>query len=199
MATSAEKEKALADLLGDKSLAEAVIKQAEATEKSADDRGLKYKEVEATEKTMTGTPTAVPATGANGINPIGLEKDKQKKAEGSAGEEASESAAESASEPDYEKMMKGLTPHIAKLIEEKMKAGAKESAEKEKGLQATIDQIAADVKELKGDLPRGIRAGGFRASVSEATILPGMNQKSADPTTQLDSIIDGWINAGKQH
>jgi hypothetical protein len=190
MATSKEKQDALAALLGDPALAESIIKQAEATEKAADDRGLKYKEEkpaeptpetpapEVTAKALSGEPTAVPAHGSSGLmKAFGLDDDDDKEA-------------------ITEKMYKAFAPRFEKMIEEKMKAGAKETAEKEAGLKATIDQIAADVKELKGDVPRGLQ-GGFRASLSDMTILKEINTKSAPEVGTLDSVIDQLMGIKK--
>ena len=168
MATSKEKFDALAALLGDTSLAESVVKQAEATEKAADDRGLKYKEGEP-------TPEA--------------ETDKAKSDEGKPGEEKTEPKTEAAAEPDWEAMAKWLAPHLMKMIDEKMAAAKKEQTDKEAGVTAQIAALETQVKELIGEQPRGLRSG-FRASLSEATILTDVKFKDASQGDPLDSVVD---------
>jgi len=53
MTTKEQKVKELADLLGDQALADAVIKQVGATEKAADERGLRYKQAAETQAEVT--------------------------------------------------------------------------------------------------------------------------------------------------
>lgn len=192
MATSKEKQDALAALLGDPALAESVVKQAEVVEKSAEDRGMKFKEdtppeappapeapaAEIATKAPAGEPTAVPAHGSGGLM----------KAFGLADDDDGEAIAE--------KMYKALAPRFEKLIAEKMNAGAKESTDKEAGLKAALDAIAADVKELKGDVPRGLQ-GGFRASLSDMTIVPNINTKGASESNSLDSVVDQLMGLKK--
>jgi hypothetical protein len=184
MATSKEKQDALAALLGDQTLAESVIKQAEATEKAADDRGLKYKEEkpaepeapapEVTTKAPTGEVTAVPAHGESGLlKAFGLSADD---------DEAT----------CKEKIGKVLNA----MLDAKMSASAKEAAEKEAGLTSKIEVLEKTVKELSGDVPRGLQ-GGFRASLAEATILSNINLKAAPAGDPLDGVIDQLMGVKK--
>jgi len=168
MATSKEKTDQLAALLGDAALAESVIKQAESTEKAALDGGLKYKE----------TPA-----------PIVAETDKAKSDEAKPGEDKTEPKAEAAAEPDYEMMAKALAPHLMKMVEEKMLAAKKEQTDKEAGMLAQITTLETQVKELIGDVPRGLRSG-FRASLSEETVLKNIQFKDAAQGDPLDSVVD---------
>jgi hypothetical protein len=165
MATSKEKQDQLAALLGDAALADSVIKQAESTEKAALESGLTYKEEPA---------------------PIVAETDKAKSEKVKPGEEKAEPVAV---QPDYEAMAKAMAPHLMKMIEEKMAASAKERAEKEAGLAAQITTLETQVKELIGEQPRGLRSG-FRASLSESTILKDIQFKDAAQGDPLDSVVD---------
>lgn len=186
MATSKEKTDALAALLGDQALAESVIKQAEATEKAADERGLKFKEQETpaapaeqpatpATKEPTGDVTAVPAHGESGLmKAFGLSP-----------------------EDDEATCKEKIGKVLNAMLDAKMSAGAKETAEKEAGIKAQLESLTNDVKELKGDVPRGLQ-GGFRASLAEATILSNINTKSAPAGDPLDSVIDQLMGVKKQ-
>lgn len=177
MTTKEQKVKELADLLGDQALADAVIKQVGATEKAADERGLRYKQAAETQDEVKPTEkAAVPAHGSGGLmSAFGLSDD------------------------DDETTIK---EKVGKMIGEVVKgymAEMKEAATKEASDRAALtEQIAAlqqTVKELVGEQPRGF-FGGFRPSQSETTIMSGITHKSvnADP---LDSVLDQLMGVKK--
>jgi hypothetical protein len=180
MTTKEEKVAQLTNLLGDASLADAVLKQVEATEKAAEERGLKYKQQT---ESKTDKAKAEPP------------------AEDTPAEEKTEPKKEAAAEPDYEAMAKGVAPYIMKMVEEKMAGAKKEYTEKEAGLETAINELTKQVKELIGDQPRGF-FGGFRPSQSGATLLKDAQGQpialkdapSADP---LDSVIDQLIKGAQ--
>ena len=107
------------------------------------------------------------------------------------------------------KAYKAMLPHIVKTIHaltkasniedaaardakaaKKEKKAAKAKA-KRKELEDKITALEATVKELTGDLPRGL-AGGFRASQSETTILNASALKeTAAPPDPLGSFLNG--------
>lgn len=177
MTTKDEKVRQLTELLGgDAALTDAVLKQVDATEKSAQERGLKFK------------AAAEPKKGA----------------EGSPEEEKTEPKAEAAAEgdkPDYEAMAKGLAPHIGRMIEEKMRAMKEEQTTKEVGVKTALDQIAAQLKEtraivdqLNGDLPRGVRDA-YRASKDAATVTTDPKYKDNTPEQNPLGQIFNWVTS----
>jgi hypothetical protein len=93
--------------------------------------------------------------------------------------------------PDAEKpeAPEVAAPHLMKMVEEKMASTRKEQAEKEAGMTAQITALETQVKELYGDLPRGLRSG-FRASLSEETVLKNTQFKDAAQGDRLDSVVD---------
>jgi hypothetical protein len=170
MTTKEEKISQLSELLGSKDLAAEVLKQADATEKQAQERGLKYKEQQA--------PAPVAEAAA--------ETDKAKKDGGEPDEDDMDGMDEATA-----KAYKAMLPHIVKTIHALTKASNMEDAaareakaakkeKKQKKLEARlkevdemktkIDQIAAAVAELNGDVPRALQ-GGFRATQSDANLL----------------------------
>lgn len=182
MTTKEEKEKQLSDLLGDASLASAILKQVDATEKAAQERGLKYKAADA----------PAPEKGKKG-------------AEGSAEEEATEpkkEAEEEGDKPDYEAMAKGLAPHISKMIEEKMREAKEKTAAKEAGLETAIKELTEQVKSLTADQPRGFFTG-YRPSQSGGTLLRGADGKpvaslkESQPVDPVESVIDQLIKGAQ--
>lgn len=169
MTTKEEKLKELTTLLGDQALADAVIKQVGATEKAADERGLRFKE--------EGKPDEQA--------PIKVEVETESP-------DKPEEDADAA-------LLGRIMPKIKAEIKAMMDEGMKEAATKEAGDRAKMsEQITAleqSVKELIGEQPRGF-FGGFRASQSEATIRNDVTVKSvnADP---LDSVIDQLMGLKK--
>lgn len=184
MTTKEEKLKQLSDLLGDSALANTVLKQAEATEKAAQERGLAYKATD-----------AAPATEAP--------KKEDAPVEGSAAEEAQEPKAEAQAEgdtTDYEAMAKGLQPFIEKMIETKMAGAAKERTDKEASIAAqitAIDTVLKDTRKivdvLNSDLPKGVKK--FLASEADSTVTndPKYAQiKEAQEKQPLNEIFT-WL------
>ena len=173
MTTKEEKVQQLTDLLGDPALADTVLKQAEATEKAAIERGLKYK--------ATDEPPAKEETPA-------------KEAAETPQKEEEEAAA-----PDYEAMAKGLAPFIEKMIETKMAGTAKEYTEKSASLTSAITALDSSLKEtrkivdaLNADVPKGVKR--HLASESPETIAPdgkykGMETPAPDPL----GTIFSWL------
>lgn len=178
MTTKEEKISQLTKLLGSDELAAEVLKQADATEKQAQDRGLKYKQAD--------TPA------------VAAETDKAKKADDEPDEDDMP-AMDEATKKSYDMML----PHIVKAIhnltkksniegasKEQRKAAKKEAkraAKREKEfdeMKVKIDQIAAVVAELNGDMPKALQ-GGFRATQSDANLIeltPTMKQgQTPDP------------------
>lgn len=183
MTTKEEKLKQLSDLLGDSALADTVLKQAEATEKAAQERGLAYKATD-----------AAPATEAP--------KKENAPVEGSAAEEAQEPKAEAQAEgdtTDYEAMAKGLQPFIEKMIETKMAGAAKERTDKEASIAASITALDASLKEtrkivdvLNSDLPKGVKK--FLASEAAETVAPDGKYKSLEePQPNPLGAIFNWV------
>ncbi len=170
MTTTKEKIDQLTSLLGDAALADAVLKQAETTEKAALERGLKFKQ------------EAPPVEGSP------EEEKKEPPAEAAAEESEGEKPV------DYAAMAKGLEPFISKMIETKMSEATKEIATKEAGIQSSLDELTKQVKELISDQPRSF-FNGFRPSQSGATLLKDANGapvtlKDAPQGDPLDSVID---------
>jgi hypothetical protein len=169
-----EKIKQLSDLLGDPVLADTVLKQAEATEKAAQERGLRYK---ATDEPPAAEPAATEAPEA----------------------EATEPKKETEAEPDYEAMAKGLAPFIMKMIEEKMAGTAKEYTEKSASLIASITALDSALKEtrqivdvLNADVPKGVKR--HLASEAKETIAPDGKYKGLEaPAPDPLSTIFNWI------
>lgn len=166
-----DKLKQLGDLLGDPALADTVLKQAEATEKAAQERGLKYKAADALpENKEVDKPADEP------------EKDEP-----------------AAPVVDYEAMAKGLAPFFEKMIEAKMSGATKERTDKEASMAAQITTLEAALKEtrktvdvLNSDLPRGVQR--FLASEASATVAPdgkykGMETPAPDPM----GTIFAWL------
>lgn len=171
-----EKIKQLSDLLGDAALADQVLKQAEATEKAAQERGLRYKAAD--------MPPAKQGT------------------EGSEQEEETEPKAEAVAEgdaPDYEAMAKGLAPFIMKMIEEKMAGTAKEYTEKSASLVAQMTALDSALKEtrqivdvLNADVPKGVKR--HLASEAKETIAPEGKYKNLEaPAPDPLGTIFNWL------
>lgn len=159
MATMKEKlDEFVALLGGDKQLAESVVKRAEQTEKEAADAGLKFKETESgTAPVVEAAPVAEVVT--TKAAPVEAEVET-----------------ETTTEVDTGAVFDALKDKIGAMIDERLAALGKERTEKEAGLTAQIETLAAKLKEadaklevLNGDLPRGVRAG-YRASQDPATI-----------------------------
>lgn len=213
MTTKDDKIKQLADLLGDNALADTVVKQAEATEKAAQERGLRFKEgAEAATADEVGVTTKAPKKPAKKakVSKGGKKSGSGKKGGGGSGsddqtkamfarleesgERTSSKAAiepdddEAETEVDADEIFAALKEDISALIDERLAASRKEYTEKEVGQAAQVKALEAQVKELIGDQPRGF-FGGFRPSTSEATVLQGVIQtkEAGDP---LDSVIN---------
>lgn len=175
MTTKEDKLKQLSNLLGDPVLADNVLKQAEATEKAAQERGLKYKAAD--DKPVT----------------------EEAKKEDVAAPTAEPQEDEPAKEVDYEAMAKGLQPFIEKMIEEKMMGATKERTEKEASLTAQITALDSTLKEtrkivdvLNSDLPKGVKQ--FIASQSTDTVVPADKYKemTSPPVNPLADIFN-WV------
>lgn len=182
MTTKDQKIKQLSDLLGDPALAETVLKQAEATEKAAQERGLAYK----AKKGEEGSPEE--------------EKTEPKKeAEEEGDEEDGKGKGKKKTAPDYEAMAKELAPYLDKMIEEKMKGAAKERTDKEASIVASVASIDAALKEtrkivdvLNADLPRGVKR--YLASEADDTVAAEGKYKDLQkpPENPLGEIFN-WL------
>lgn len=170
-----EKVKQLSDLLGDPALAETVLKQAEATEKAAQERGLRYKATDEPPVKQEEPAADMPA------------------------EEQTEPEKENEAEPDYEAMAKGLAPFIMKMIEEKMAGTAKEYTEKSATISAQMTALDTALKEtrkivdtLNTDLPKGVKR--HLASEAKETVAPDGKYKNLEaPAPDPMSTIFNWI------
>lgn len=182
MTTKEEKISQLTKLLGSDELAAEVLKQADATEKAAQERGLKYKE-----------ETPAPATAE-----VTAEKSGKKNNEP---DEDDLGDMDEATQKSY----KAMLPHIVKAIHNLTKKdnieGKKERkiAKKErKAIAATmkdvdemkvkIDQIAAAVAELNGELPKAL-ASGYRATQSDLSLLDTTTIKQGDVPDPLGAFM----------
>jgi hypothetical protein len=175
MATKEEKVKQLTDLLGDAALADTVLKQAEATEKAAQERGLKYKAAD--------EPPAQEAV----------------KEEAAAPAEEPKKEEPAAPEVDYEAMAKGLEPYIKPMIKAEMASAAKERTDKEASIASSVAALDSALKEtrkivdaLNSDLPRGVQR--FLASTSNETVAPEGKYKGMEtPATNPMGDIFNWL------
>lgn len=197
MATMKEKFDEFVGLLGgDSKLAESVVKQAEATQKAAQDAGLKFKEQQAVASDKATDMLKCPECGKD--VPAGDKKCPNCGADMTAAKKENAADADM-DEAQVGKMLKAFGPHIDKMIDAKMNAAKKEreaadakAAEKEAGLTAKITTLETKLKEveavaktLAGDLPRGVKDG-YRASQAASTITT----KDAPAAPAPDPLAD---------
>lgn len=215
---------------GDKQLAESVVKRAEQTEKEAAEAGLKFKENEsqtapvteaapvadvvtekATKKAAKKTKVKKGKGGAKkgGGKSSGSGSDDQTKAmfarleesgERTSSKEAMEIEDDAETEVDADEIFDALKEDIGAMIDERLAALGKERTEKEAGLTAQIETLAAKLKEadaklaiLNSDMPRGVRAA-YRASQDPATINTNTAtlKEMTAPANGLEEIF-AWL------
>ena len=171
MATLKEKWDEFIGLVG-ADAAQSAMASADQSDKEAQAAGLKFKE-------QPATAEAKAADEKPGDKPNDAEPDAD------------------ADDVMIAKMVKALGPHVEKMVKAYMDASQKEAATKEAGLMTFLEQLkavteanAAAVKELQGDLPRGL-SGGFRASTSDVTILNKETLKDAAQADPLKGFFDG--------
>lgn len=197
MASQKEKIDELTKLLGgDAALVDSIVKQAAATEKQANEKGLRYKGTD-DEPTQEPLPEPEPAPP---VEPVPTEKEGAAVMPHGMGGLMSAFGLEA---DDDDKTVKEKVGGVFKaMLDQYMQASAQERTDKEAAigaqittLETSLKAVTDSVKELQGDMPRGVH-GGFRAALSEATII-NANFKQSPSGDPLDSVIDQLMGKGK--
>jgi hypothetical protein len=198
MASMKEKYDQFVALLGgNATLADSVVKQAEATQKAAQEAGLAF-------KAKNDKPKDVKKGEEGSAEEEATEPETEAEAEGDAPKKFEKKmTAKKEAEIDYTAMAAGLAPHITALIDARMAESRKETATKEAGLTSQITTLETKLKEveavakmLAGDLPRGVKDG-YRASQSSTTVTTkdATNQPAPDPLGDFY----GWVTESLGH